>query len=172
MKITLDHNCIIDLKKCTANGEYIRKLINDKNNEFFIVNIGASEMRSEGVKPERYDLFEQLLIKSGVENLSRIDPIAIYGVTFWDYGIWANDELINLSKNIESVLFGKINIEGKEWLNNICDVHTLCSHIIHNNDIFLTSDKNFTKSTKLPRLIELGAGIIMHPEKFKTSKSY
>jgi hypothetical protein len=174
MKITLDHNCIIDLVNRTEIGSKIESILANSLTQCFVVNIGASEMRELGVKPETYELFEELLIKAGIENLPRLNPMGIFDITFFNKCVWAGDEDILLVQSIESALFGnspKIDIvkegidstSGKKLLNRICDVQGMWCHIQNKNDIFLTTDRNFKKQTKLPNLIALGAGKISHP---------
>ena len=41
-------------------------------------------------------------------------------------------------------------------------------HLHYKNDIFVTSDGNFHKATKLPRLLALGAGQIVRPMRYDT----
>ena len=174
MKVTLDHNCIINLERRTEIGELVQAVVENPSNECFIVNIGASEMRERGVRPEKYELFEELLATAGIDHLPRINPMLIFDVTFWDRCVWGGDDTIKLAKDIESVLFGNaepIAIEKevidspawRKWLNRTCDIHSLWCHIQNGNDVFLTTDGNFTKETKLPKLIALGAKRICHP---------
>ena len=174
MRITLDHNCILHLEQRTAVGSQIEAIIVDSQNQCFVVNIGASEMREKGVRPDHYDRFEELLSESGIVHLPRLNPMGIYGVTFWDRCVYSDDAMIQLAKDIERVLFGNskpivLAHDGldspnrKRWLNRICDVHTMWCHIQNGNDIFLTTDKNYLKKTKYPRLVALGAGRICQP---------
>ena len=61
MKITLDHNCIIHLGNVTDIGKAVQRIVGSVGNECFVVNIGASEMRAKGVRPDKYEKFEELL---------------------------------------------------------------------------------------------------------------
>ena len=83
--------------------------------------------------------------------------------------------MLTLANEIESVLFGetpRIEVTGEAedspkfaaWLNRICDVQTMWCHLHHGNNVFVTSDRNFHKATKLPRLVAMGAGRIAKPE--------
>jgi hypothetical protein len=174
MKITLDHNCIINLDRQTAIGSQVKSIIENKNNQCFVINIGASEMREKGIIPEHYELFEELLTTLQIAHLPRLDPMLLLDVTFLDRCVLANNAMIDLANNIESVLFGnsppidatqilKDPVVHRKWLNQICDIHAMWCHIYYGNNIFLTTDKNFTKETKLTKLLELGAGRICHP---------
>lgn len=168
MKITLDHNCLINLSNNTIVGQKIREIVDSSAYECFVVNIGASEMRERGVVPDRYDLFEKFLEDISLSNLKKINPVGVYDVTFWDHCVYAGEQDMELLKNIELVLFpNKLeqNTENKrKQLNRLCDIHSMWCHISSDNDIFLTSDKNFMKQTKRHKLINLGAKDIKSPE--------
>jgi len=177
MKITLDYNCIINLENKTEIGEKIEEILADKGNECFVVNIGASEMREMGIFPDRHDLFEELLKSTNIDHLPKLNPMGIFDVTFFDACILADDEMVKLSTDIEDILFpNKLDIDieaegidspaGRKWLNRLCDVHSMWCHIYNKNEVFLTSDTNFTKETKLPKLINLGAGRVCCPRDF------
>lgn len=174
MKITLDHNCIINLEDQTEVGAKIEAILSDKGNQCFVVNVGASEMREKGVRPDHYEKFEELLSSARIAHLPRLNPMGIFDVTFWDRCVWADDEMTQLATAIEDALFGeaqRIDIAaegldspaGGKWLNRLCDVHSMWCHIQSRNDIFLTTDGNFTRETKLPKLVALGAARICHP---------
>jgi hypothetical protein len=174
MKITLDHNCIINLENGTEIGRRVAAIVSAEGNQCFVVNIGASEMRQKGVAPDHYEKFEELLESARIAHLPRLNPMGIFDVTFWDRCVWADDEMIKLSNAIEAVLFpGVPNVDiategldspaGRKWLNRLCDVHSMWCHIQNGNEVFLTTDTNFTKKTKLARLIALGARKINHP---------
>ena len=174
MKVTLDHNCLINLANNTDVGQKVKAIIESETNECFIVNIGASEMRERGILPDRYDQFENFLSEIGLSHLERINPIGIFDVTFFDYCVYASEDDSELINKIKMILFpneleGNISEEGldsefgRKWLNRLCDIHSMWCHINSGNDIFLTADKNFSKKTKKPQLINLGAKDIMHP---------
>lgn len=174
MKITLDHNCIISLVNRTEIGNKIKEIISFVGNQCFVVNIGASEMRQRGVLPDHYEQFEELLESAQIEKLPRLNPMVILDVTFIDRCVFASHEIVKLANEVEEILFPKkLNVDigtegldspaGRKWLNRLCDVHTMWCHIHNGNEVFLTTDTNFTKQTKLPKLVALGAGRICHP---------
>jgi len=53
--------------------------------------------------------------------------------------------------------------KGRKLLNQVCDVQSMWCHIRKGNDVFLTTDRNFSKTTKLDKLLALGAKRICHP---------
>lgn len=175
MKLTLDHNVIIDLANGSKNVARLRQVLSGNGHQAFVVEIGASEMRQRGIKPDRYDLFERLLEEAGIASLPRLAPMMIWDVTFWDHGLWSNEHMAERAKQVEDALFGEsppIDIAGEPdgspkvaaWLNRLCDVHTMWCHLHYANDVFVTSDRNFHKATKAPRLLALGAGRICRPD--------
>jgi hypothetical protein len=82
MKLTLDHNVVIDLVVGSPRVARLRDALTAQSHHAHVVEIGASEMRKRGVKPDRYDLFERLLGEAGLVDLPRLAPMAIWGVTF------------------------------------------------------------------------------------------
>ena len=166
---------IIDLANGSANIARLREMLVDGQHQAYVVEIGASEMRKRGIRPERFDLFEELLDEAGIRALPHLMPMMIWDVTFWDHALWSDDAMLTLANEIESVLFGetpRIEVTGEAedspkfaaWLNRICDVQTMWCHLHHGNNVFDTSDRNFHKATKLPRLVAMGAGRIAKPE--------
>lgn len=175
MKLTLDHNVIIDLAQGSPNIINLKEGIASSRYEAYVVEIGASEFHKLGIRPDRYDLFEELLEEANVAHLPRLAPMMIWDATFWDHFIWVNEENEKLADQIEKILFGnspEINTSDASedskkfaiWLNRICDTHTLWCHLHYGNDIFVTTDRNFHKETKMPKLIALGAKRICRPE--------
>ena len=175
MKLTLDHNVVIDLANRSPNVDGLRQLMADGTHQAHVVEIGASEMRQRGIRPVRFDLFEQLLDEAGLYTASRLAPMMIWDLTFWDHGLWSDEQMAAEAKEIEDVLFGEspaIDIKGEPddspkvaaWLNRVCDVQSMWCHLHYGNEVFVSSDRNFHKATKLPRLLSLGAGRIARPE--------
>ena len=175
MRLTIDHNVIIDLAKDSPNIKRLREVLADERHQVYVVEIGASEMRKRGIRPNRIDLFEELLEEAGIRRLPRLMPMMIWDVTFWDHSLWADDAMISRSAEIEEILFGespRIDIanatkdspQSAAWLNRVCDVQAMWCHLHYKNEVFVTSDRNFHKATKVPRLLAMGAGRISRPE--------
>lgn len=179
MKLTLDHNVVIDLASHSPNVADLRQAIADDSHQGFVVEMGASEMRERGITPDRYDLFEALLADAGIAHLPRLAPMLYWDVSFWDRAVWSGESMRKLANDIEAVLFGRsqpIDIRGEPagspvraaWLNRLCDVQSMWCHIHYGNNVFVSSDRNFLKATKLPRLLALGAGAVCRPEDVST----
>jgi hypothetical protein len=166
MKITLDHNCLINLERGTETARYIRKILTNESHECFVVNVGASEMLQFGVTPDNYGKFEEFLSSIGLEGLPRLNPLGIFGLTFFDRCLFAGDDDVKLLSDIREALFPSqaANTPNEyKARNETCDVLTMWCHISQKHDVFLTSDSNFRKLTKMPKLLDLGAGHICAP---------
>lgn len=175
MKATLDHNVVIDLANGSQNVSRLRQQIASGALQAYVVEIGASEMRQRGIRPDRYDLFEDLLREAGLAQVPRLAPMMIWDVTFWDHSLCSDEEMAASVTQIEEILFGEspaidIAVEPEDspkvasWLNRICDIQSMWCHLYYRNEIFVTSDRNFHKATKMHRLLSLGAGRIARPE--------
>lgn len=176
MKITLDHNCILDLVLRSEHASDVEALVRDSRHQCFVVEIGASELRERGVRPDSYRRFEELLGAAGIAHLPRLTPMLIFDVTFWNRCEWGTEQTIELARDIEVVLFGECgkpppggldSPDGRRWLNRLCDIHTMWCHIKHGNDVFLTRDNNFHKASKVAALVALGARRISTPKDLK-----
>ena len=73
------------------------------------------------------------------------------------------DVLFGNSLSIDIARVGVDSAAGRKWVNRVCDVQTMWCHIQNGNEVFLTTDNNFTKESKSPKLIVLGVGRICHP---------
>ena len=167
MKATLDHNVVIDFANGSPRVGQFRRSISSGLYEPYVVEVGASEYRERGIQPDRYDLFEGLLLEAGLDAAPRLAPIAIWDIFFWEHALWSGEEDEQQLDRIEDVLFGdsqSVDPGSRAWLNRKCDVLSMWCHIHYANDVFVTSDGNFHKATKLPRLIALGARQIARPE--------
>lgn len=179
MKITLDHNCLIDIKNDTQEGQVLRRIISSSSHECFVVNIGASELRKRGIRPDTYHLFDKFLVNLGLKEVKRLNPMELIDITFIDFCIICSEEMVDLSKRIEEILFIQAIEEdvlidnppyqpiGRKFLNRLCDTQSMWCHIHYGNEIFLTSDKNFHKKSKRQQLINLGAGEIKKPSEIR-----
>ena len=185
MKITLDHNCLIALEKNESEAPYIKKLIamhDDKKVIIRVVGIGASERLPGGTYAANFDEFKKRIAAVGLAHVEILQPISYWDITFWDWGIWSDDQMIQLERKIHGVLFPNIEFDyalfyqrkglnpsskeiDRRWRNAKCDVLTIWSHIYYGGDIFVTNDiPAFLRKTKKARLIAVGAGDILTPQ--------
>ena len=114
-------------------------------------------------------------------HLPLLLPMKYWDVTYWDECLWADEQMALLEQEVHEVLFQNIphswqdycNSRGisaelptadRAWVNAKCDVLALWTHIFHRRDVFVTSDRNFHKLSKMAKLVALGAGRIETPD--------
>jgi len=185
INVTLDMNCIVDLEEGSATAPYIRKMIRmhkDRKINLRVVAISASERKPDGTYASNFNEFKERVAGLGLIDVEILKPIAYFGIAFFDYCVFGGGQLSELERKIQEILFPTIEVEYKEfcrkrglnlnekemwrkWVNAKCDVLALWSHIWNGDGIFVTTDNNFHKKTKKPRLIALGAGEILTPTK-------
>lgn len=181
--ITLDINCIIDLEQGNARAAHLKRLLqmhNDEKINLRVVAISASERKPNGTYLSNLIEFRDRIAPLGLAELEILPTICYIGLSFVGHCLIGGDASSELERKIQSILFPTIEVEystfcekqgvdrdnpeaRRKWRNSKCDVLALWSHIWHNGDIFITSDKNFHKKTKKVKLISLGAGRILRP---------
>lgn len=183
MNITLDHNCLIDIEEKREAAPFLKSIIALHNNTCIrirVLGIGASELKPNLQYASNFSEFQQKINNVGLEKIDILKPFGIIGITFWDWGLWADDKMENLAENIHEILFPKIEFSyknycekrdiridenklDKKWVNVKCDVMSMWSHIYYNGDIFVTRDSNFHNEEKKNALINIGAKEILYP---------
>ena len=183
LNITLDMNCIVDLEQRNARASCLRRLIQmhgDGKINLRVVAISASERRPDGTYVSHFSEFKQRIAVVGLRDAKILPTLAYWGIAFWDHCLYGGGALNKLEREIQAILFPNIELEFREfcekrdldlenreawrkWVNAKCDVLALWSHIWYDGGIFITTDQNFHKKTKKPKLIALGAGKILTP---------
>jgi hypothetical protein len=181
LKLTLDHNCIIDLDEDRQpQASCLHELLE-------LHDAGSLEIRLTAVsaaekpygKPHLTNLgeFQERLETLGIERLELLKPIAYLGIAFLDWCVLGGGELSQLDERIHKALFPDLPMKlaeyielradqdpvklERDWRNKKCDVLSMWCHVYYGGDIFVTSDKNFFE--KLSPLLEIGAGDILRP---------
>lgn len=183
-KITVDTNCIIDVEQNRRMAPTIQQLIRlhkGKQLQLQVPAIAASERRPDGSYLSNIQEFLDRIKTLGLADAEILKPLVYFGVTFWGWCVLSGPELEAQEKAIHEILFPGIpfkyadyctqnGIDPKsdpvaaKWRNAKCDVLALWSHIHYSGDVFVTSDGNFRKPTKLQALESLGAKKISAPE--------
>lgn len=185
---SLDTNCVIAIADGRAESDAVRTLSNAHVAgiaDVCLVAISASERQLEGGQLESFGEFQQRLNSLDLGHLPLLSPMFYWDITFWDVSLMSGDEpddpMELLERRIHEILFPNMpflwadycaardldstkSIEiDRKWRNAKCDVQALWSHIFHNRDVFVTSDKNFQSRDKKEKLLVLGAGRIETP---------
>lgn len=181
--MTLDTNCIIDLENNGPEADHIKTLIHmhkDQKINLRIVAVSASEQKRDRTYASNFGEFRDRVASIGLGAAGILKPIAYWDISFWDWCVWADDEMVDLEKRIHVILFPNIEFSYREfcvkrgfdpddgemdskWRNAKCDVLCLWSHIWYGGGVFVTSDNNFHGATKKSALLSLGVGKISRP---------
>jgi len=125
-----------------------------------VVAISASERKPDGKYASNFAEFKEKIAAVGLAHVEILKPIGYVGITFLDWCLRADDQLVNLERKIHEILFPKIDflyedfcrkhgldpVTGEidyRWRNPKCDVLALWSHIHYGSGIFVTRDGNF-----------------------------
>lgn len=173
-KFTLDTNCLIDVEERRAGAKAVRALADAHAAgmaEVAVVAIAASEKQKDGKQLQNFADFEARLSALQLGHLEILNPMLYGGITFWDHSLWVSEPMVVLEKAIHEILFPTIkylpeHVEARDddlrkWRNAKCDVQAYWAHVYGERDIFVTTDANYYKATKMPRLLAFGA----HPTK-------
>jgi hypothetical protein len=180
-KVTLDTNCLIDLEAGNERATAVRDLIarhENKRIELRIPAIAASERQQGGTYFENFSEFTTRLGSLGLAGIPILPPMLYLGVAFLGQALLVGGLMGDLEREIHTILHPEMIFDyigycasrgidpnakplDRKWLNAKCDVQIVWSHTYHGGETLVTNDENFLKSTKLPRLIALGAGAIV-----------
>lgn len=166
-KFTLDTNCLIAVEDNRPGKEAVLTLVaaaRDGRADVAMVASCASERQIGGGYLTSIDSLITRLEGLGFGHLELLKPIAAYDVSFYDHGIYPSAEQQALQNEIFNALFpttlpswthhatdlgiNSANFDGPEgwkWRNKLLDAQALWAHLDNERDIFVTSDKNFSK---------------------------
>jgi hypothetical protein len=191
LSLSLDTNCVIaldvvrnDPTSCrAAEAGAVRSLVSahkERKADVALVAISASERQKDKGHLENFSVFQERLASLGLGHLELLHPMTYFDVTFWDSSLWVDEEMEALERSIHEILFpdipflwsdycAQIGLDStletpdRKWKNAKCDVQAFWSHAWRKRDVFVTSDDNFHKESKKPRLIALAGGYIETP---------
>ena len=130
LKVTLDTNVIIDEYLVTQFKQLEKQGLIDIAVSTRVV-ADKDQDRDEARKGKHLKEFE---------SYPKEAAPARWGFSSWNGGdVWAAEEHINLSQQLEEIVFGKIS--GKRSHNKVADIDHLHSHYLSGRDIFVTNDK-------------------------------
>ena len=170
IKFTLDTNCLIDVDENRQAAKFVLRLLgafNTSKIDLALVASSASERQKSGEYLESFCKFKIRTKVLGFDGLPILPSLARWDVSFWDNGLWADDESEKREKAIYETLFPGSPYEWSDfayqnnqdtedrstkvfsrWLNQIIDAQAYWAHDYAGRDVFVTSDKNFKKRLK------------------------
>lgn len=183
LKFTLDTNCRIAIDESGAEAPSLRVLADAHTSgvaDVCLVAISASERQQWGGHLEIFSEFRDSMASLNLGHLPLLLPMMYWDVTYGDECLWADEQMAALEKELHTVLFPTIPqlwqaycdarriapdlpTPDRAWKNAKCDVLALWTHILHERQVFVTTDQNFHKMSTKPKLIALGAGLIETP---------
>ncbi len=117
--------------------------------------MSASENQLGGGTNESYFQFKDKLSRVGLSGVNELLPIAYWDIFYWDYALWANDEMEILNDKIRNALFPDFPPEAptdekelRAWRNKLCDILVAWAHAYHKWDVLVTRDNNFHEKKK------------------------
>lgn len=185
-RVTLDHNCIITLEEHRADEKALRELITlskSGNCRLCVAAIGASELLRDGSYADSFLHFRNKLAAVGLGDAEILSSMFYVGLSFIGLALLVSESMLDLERRIHDILFPAVELDfaaycaahrleperdwetaqAKKWRRAKCDTLALWCHVWHHGDIFVTTDGNFHKVSKKPKLIALGAGSILRP---------
>ena len=180
---TLDTNCLLAVSEQRDDAPHIRALVQAHRSghvSVAIAAISASERQRNGKMLDNFSEFTDRLASLDLADLPLVLPMCYWDVMYWDACVEATPEQAELEVRIQSILFPtvpcawpeyckryKLNPENspldKKWKNAKCDVQAFWCHAVNRHKVFVTTDKNFHRATKKPKLLALAPGSIVFP---------
>jgi len=178
---TLDTNCLIDVEQSRAAAREVRALADAHaagTADVAVIAMSASENPQAGRSIDNFSEFEDHLASLRLAHLNIVLPMMYLDISFWDHSLWADDAMIDLERQIHSILFPNVqflwrdycrdnginpppNSSFGKWRNCKCDVQAIWSQIHSKRNVFVTRDGNFHK--KELALLALNVGKVEYP---------
>jgi hypothetical protein len=122
--------------------------------------ITASENAPGGVK-EPFEAFKARLARIGLGDARILPPMGYWNITYWGEALWVSEEMEQLERKVHTILAPNLDMKDdsdiRRWINTKCDVQFVWTHIWHETDTLVTSDRGILG--KAGELADLGATI-------------
>lgn len=181
---TLDTNCLIDVEDYRPARDYVLRLINAADSgiaSVAIVASSASERQPGGIYLDSFSAFQDRMNELGFGSVSLLMPIARWNLSFYGFGVWADDRQTRREQLIFETLFPSFPFHWQDyalangldidclndplafkWRNRLCDAQGFWAHDKNRRDVFVTSDRNFEK--RLSTVSDFANSVISTPE--------
>ena len=181
---TLDTNCLVAVDEGRPEAAAIRILSEAHvrgHAKVAIAAISASERQRDGQMLENFFQFTERVASLNLSHLPLIFPMCYWDVMFWDACVEPELGLAELEPKIQGILFPRVPTAwadycqkygldpeaaplDKKWKNAKCDVQAFWCHASQKRSVFVTTDKNFHRTTKKPKLLAIAPGRIEYPD--------
>jgi hypothetical protein len=163
-KITLDTNCIINLRdpdgETSTSVEQIHEIIRASHRnsiELAITTRVEADVGRDRDEARRLATLQMLGQFPVIGSLFRFDT------SDWDNGdLWAKEEDRQLAEEVGRLLFPGLISSDKRYSNKVNDIDHLVSHRINRRDVFVTDDRRMlSRSTELKNGFSI---VVMSPQ--------
>jgi hypothetical protein len=166
-KFTLDTNCLIAVDDSRPEKDAVLGLLGaakDGRADVAMVASSASERQVGGGHLTNIGEFRVRLEAMGFGHIELLKPIGTFSVSFYGFAVMPSQQQRKLQSDLFAALFPSVeqtwseraaalgvdvadftSPEGWKWRNRLLDVQAVWAHVNYGRDIFVTSDKNFSK---------------------------
>ena len=158
LKVTIDTNVIIDEKQQKLVAQ-IKHLAEQGLIDIVVTTRVLADKDQDPDEVRKAEHLKEFSHYPKVGGPMRLD------FSRWDSGdFWAGEEHVQVSQQIEKVLFGKIRTDDKRAHNKIADVDHLGSHYFAKRDVFITQDDRMWRKRNV--LMEQLGIVVEKPREF------
>lgn len=103
INVTLDMSCIVDLEQGNVTASYLKELIQmhkDRKINLRVVAISASELKPDRTFASHFNEFREKIANVGLKDVEILEPIAYWGVAFYDHCVLGGGRLGELERKI------------------------------------------------------------------------
>ena len=106
--------------------------------------ITASENPQKRSPPKTWPEFHDLLARIGLADAEILKPMWYWDVTFWDEGLWVDDNMVGLESSVHAILFPSLRMDDhsdeRRWRNAKCDVQMVWTAMWNDVEVLITGD--------------------------------
>lgn len=161
----LDTNCLIDLEKGTGPAADLRQLVEAHRRrriELVTAAVTASENELPGTS-RSFELLTSRLKRLDLSDVRILPPMGRWGEMYWGQALWVSDEMQALEERIRAIIAPNFDLDDtsnhRKWLNTLCDIQMVFTHLWHETDLLVTGDERHLLR-RAGALSELGARVV------------
>jgi len=158
LKVTIDTNVIIDEKKHRLLAQ-IKQMAKQGLVDIGVTTRVVADKDQDEIKTRKAKHLKEF------DHYPKVGTPMRLNFSRWDSGdFWAGEEHVQVSRQIEKVLFGKISTNDKRAHNKRADVDHLVGHYFAERDVFVTQDDIMWKKRNV--LSEQLGIVVEKPQEF------
>ena len=160
MKLTLDTNSLIYLFEHSATAPNRSKdalkglLRRSLDGQLSIA--ATTRVRADLLQDK--DEARRIGILQVLEDVPILPTIAGWDESSWNSDVWTTEQLAELVREVEAIVFPSLSLTDKRYHNKRQDIAHLVGHKLNKRDVFVTDDQAILKKSGA---LERGPGIIV-----------